>query len=88
MKISEELRKWCDDLDSTDTVYTSSLYHLADRIDAEMVELPKDAEPHRALEQLKQLSEEDPALHIGWNMKTGEIEIQIMGQVHLLIPKR
>ena len=41
-KISEELRKWCDDLDSTDTVYTSNLYHLADRIDAEMVELPKD----------------------------------------------
>jgi len=49
------------------------------------VELPKDAEPHRALEQLKQLSEEDPALHIGWNMKTGEIEIQIMGQVQLEI---
>lgn len=33
MKISDELRKWCDELRV-----------LADRIDREMVELPKDAE--------------------------------------------
>jgi ribosomal protection tetracycline resistance protein len=47
------------------------------------VMLPREVNPHGALEQLKQLSEEDPALHIGWNQKSGEIEIQIMGQVQL-----
>lgn len=38
-KISDELRNWCD------AIYMGSvddLYSLADRIDAEMVELPKD----------------------------------------------
>ena len=44
MKISEELRKLCDHLDRTGTIYTPSLYHLADRIDAEMVERPRDVD--------------------------------------------
>lgn len=42
-KISDEIRKWCADLDSDDVLCTTAtLYILADRIDAEMVELPRD----------------------------------------------
>lgn len=42
MKISDEIRKWCDDLDSDDVLCTTAtLYTLADRIDSEMVELPR-----------------------------------------------
>lgn len=45
MKISDKIRKWADDLDSDDIVCaTATLYFLADRIDSEMVELPKDAD--------------------------------------------
>lgn len=44
MKISDKIRKWADDLDSDDAVCTTAtLYFLADRIDREMVELPRDA---------------------------------------------
>lgn len=43
MKISDELRKLADDLDSDDAVCTTAdLYDIADLIDDEMVELPKD----------------------------------------------
>ncbi|MDD7198942.1 MULTISPECIES: hypothetical protein [Terrabacteria group] len=44
-KISDEIRKWCADLDSNDILCTTAtLYTLADRIDAEMVELPLSAD--------------------------------------------
>lgn len=49
-KISDELRKWCESENGTGcggfvTGYSSEkLCDLADRIDAEMVELPKDAD--------------------------------------------
>ena len=42
-KISDELRKWCDESD-VDGGACDELRVLADRIDAEMVELPKDAD--------------------------------------------
>lgn len=41
MKISDEIRKWCDNAD-VDGAACVELYALADRIDREMVELPKD----------------------------------------------
>lgn len=42
-KISDEIRKWCADLDSDDILCTTAtLYTLADRIDRELVELPRD----------------------------------------------
>lgn len=42
-KISDEIREWCKDLDSEDVICTTfDLYALADRIDREMFELPKD----------------------------------------------
>lgn len=40
-KISDDIRKWCEYLDSDDC---DELRALADRIDAEMIELPKDAD--------------------------------------------
>lgn len=45
MKISDEIRKWCDEVGSEGARRTTKeLYALADRIDSEMVELPKDAD--------------------------------------------
>lgn len=41
MKISDELRQWSDESDSGDGA-CDELRELADRIDREMVELPKD----------------------------------------------
>lgn len=43
MKISDEIRKWCDEAD-VDGNACDELCELADRIDREMVELPKDAD--------------------------------------------
>lgn len=44
MKISDELRKWCDDYSGREMRTINDLYAIADRIDSEMVELPKDAD--------------------------------------------
>ena len=41
MKISDVIRKWCD-LSELDSIPCDELRELADRIDSEMVELPKD----------------------------------------------
>ena len=41
MKISDEIREWCN-LPQAFSIPCDELYELADRIDAEMVELPKD----------------------------------------------
>lgn len=44
-RISDEIRKWCADLDSDDVLCTTAtLYTLADRIDSEMAALPKTAD--------------------------------------------
>lgn len=42
-KISDELREWCN-LPQAFSIPCDELYELADRIDREMVELPKDAD--------------------------------------------
>lgn len=43
MKISDEIRKWCDDAYSGRKIRTTKdLYAIADLIDSEMIELPKD----------------------------------------------
>jgi hypothetical protein len=42
-KISDKIREWCNDAYSGRKIRTTKdLYALADRIDSEMVELPKD----------------------------------------------
>ena len=50
--------------------------------------LPEGTAPHRALQQLQELEEEDPQLHIVWNEQLREIHLQMMGEVQLEILKR
>ena len=45
--------------------------------------LPKGCDPVQALQKLRQLEEEDPQLHIGWDDRLKQIHIQIMGGVQL-----
>ena len=43
--------------------------------------LPEGVEPAVMLPKLRQIEEEEPELHIVWNEKLQEIQIQIMGEV-------
>ncbi len=52
------------------------------------LELPEGTDTHTALKKLKKIEEEDPALHIVWNSRLGEIQAHIMGEVQLEILKR
>ena len=49
--------------------------------------LPKDCDPHRMLQNLKELEEEEPQLHIVWDHNLGEIHAQLMGEVQTEILK-
>ncbi len=44
---------------------------------------PPDVDPVKAIEKLRRLEEEDPQLHIVWNSRLSEIQIQLMGAVQL-----
>ena len=50
--------------------------------------LPEGTDPHTALRYLRQLEEEDPQLHVGWNEQTREIRVHLMGQIQLEILQR
>ena len=50
--------------------------------------LPVGVDPHRALDILRQLEEEDPQLHVLWNEGLREIHVQLMGEVQLEILSR
>ena len=50
--------------------------------------LPPGADPHTVLPKLRQLSEEDPQLHLEWNEALGEIHVRLMGQVQAEILQR
>ena len=47
------------------------------------VVLPKGCDPVLSLQKLRQLEEEDPQLHIGWDDRLKQIHVQIMGGVQL-----
>lgn len=49
------------------------------------VHLAEGQDVHSAYLKLKQLEEEDPQLHISWDQRTKEIQIQLMGEVQLEI---
>ena len=49
------------------------------------VELPPEADVFKLLDNLKQLEEEDPALHVIWNSTVGKIFVRLMGEVQLEI---
>ena len=50
--------------------------------------LPEGADPHTALRYLRQIEEEDPQLHVGWNEQTREIRVHLMGQIQREILQR
>ncbi len=47
--------------------------------------LPEGADAHTTLPKLRQMEEEDPMLRILWREDTGEIYVQIMGEIQLEI---
>ena len=51
------------------------------------VELPPECDKNVMLLKLKQLEEEEPELHIVWEEKTNEIQVQLMGEVQIEILK-
>ena len=45
------------------------------------IELPEGSDLHKVLNQLRQLEEEDPELHIVWDDIAGQILVQLMGEI-------
>ena len=45
--------------------------------------LPRDCDPVQLLGKLRLLEDEEPELHIRWNEKLREIEVQLMGEVQI-----
>ena len=50
--------------------------------------LPEGANIPLALQQMRQLEEEDPQLHIRWNEQLQEIQVRLMGEIQLEILKQ
>lgn len=50
--------------------------------------LPEGVDPAAALGKFRQLEEEDPQLHVVWNARLGEIQVQLMGEVQLEVVER
>ena len=51
------------------------------------IRIPQDCDVHKMLQNLKQLEEEEPLLHIVCNERLGEIHAQLMGEVQTEILK-
>ncbi len=49
--------------------------------------LPSNINVHSFLRDLRELEEEEPALHISWNEQFGEIRVQVMGDIEIEILK-
>ncbi len=49
--------------------------------------LPEGYDRAKALQYLRQLGEEEPELHVGWDSHSGEIFVQLMGEVQTEILK-
>lgn len=47
--------------------------------------LPSGYDIHKALQQFRQLEEEEPQLHVDWNQRLQELRVQLMGPVQLEI---
>ena len=45
------------------------------------IELPDGCDVHTMLRNLRQIEEEEPQLHVVWEEDSGEIHIQLMGEV-------
>lgn len=51
------------------------------------IQLPRDCEPAQMIGKLKTLEEEEPELHIRWDERLQEIQVQLMGEVQTEILK-
>ena len=51
------------------------------------ITLPESADVRTSLGKIRQLEEEEPALHIAWNERLGEIHAQLMGEVQIEVLK-
>lgn len=51
------------------------------------IQLPPDCDVHSMLQNLRQLEEEEPQLHIVWEEQLGEIHAQLMGEVQTEVLK-
>lgn len=49
------------------------------------LELPAGVDVHTALEKMRILESEDPQLHVMWNERLAEIQVQLMGNIQLEI---
>ncbi len=49
------------------------------------VHLPEGADVHAALEKFRILENEDPALHVSWDERHGEIRVRLMGDIQMEI---
>lgn len=52
------------------------------------VELPEGCDAHVMLQNLRQLEEEEPELHVVWEEKLSEIHVQLMGEVQTEVLQR
>ena len=52
------------------------------------MELPENVNVHQAYEKLQILAQEDPALHMEWKEKLGEIHMKVMGDIQLEVLKQ
>ena len=50
--------------------------------------LPEGTEANAVLPKLRELSEEDPQLHLEWNQSLGQITVRLMGKIQAEILKR
>ncbi|MGN1481358.1 NYN domain-containing protein [Porcipelethomonas sp.] len=66
---------------------SDSDYPVMEPILSYSVVLPPEIDNHTGLKDLKLLEEEDPQLHVIWNERLGEIQIQLMGEIQLEILK-
>ena len=52
------------------------------------IRLPDGCDPRVVFPKLKELEEEEPSLHLSWNIQTGEIEARLMGDIQIDLLKR
>lgn len=50
--------------------------------------LPQDCDQHTLIQQILQLSDEDPSLHICYHSQTGDLTVQLMGEVQIEVLKK
>lgn len=50
--------------------------------------MPSDCDRFQAMSQLRQLSEEDPELHMTYHEETQDMTVQLMGEIQIDVLKK